>query len=209
MSIDKLRTITDEELTNLIHQGLSKAGMLRHLGLSANHTKGRYLLVERLNALSLAPQSNQHQRTYTRPQFERAMQDASCWSDVCKNLGLSVCGHNYDVLKKFGVYHGIDCSHFDIKQTFRRNKKVYTYEEIYCENSTFSRQMLNRKTKQLKVLEYKCQRCGNDGTWCGEYLGLELDHINGVHDDNRVENLRWVCPNCHSQTPTYKGKNIK
>lgn len=209
MAYKDLTSATDEQLNQFITDGFTKSSILRHFGLTSTHTKARAYVTSRLNSLSLQTQHNQHHRTYNRDGFVLAANESLCWSDVCKALNLTVCGHNYKVLQQFATYHNIDVSHFDVKETFRRNKKAYTYDEIYCEHSLFSRQMLNRKTKQLKVLEYKCEKCGNDGTWCGEYLGLELDHKNGVHDDNRVDNLRWLCPNCHSQTSTYKGKNIK
>ena len=57
-----------------------------------------------------------------------------------------------------------------------------------------------------KRLEYKCALCGIS-EWQGQPLSLQLDHINGKHNDHRIENLRFLCPNCHSQTETYAGKN--
>ena len=53
---------------------------------------------------------------------------------------------------------------------------------------------------------FRCALCGNEGEWCGQPLTLQLDHVNGRYDDNRLENLRWLCPNCHSQTPTFAGR---
>jgi len=67
---------------------------------------------------------------------------------------------------------------------------------------------------KLKLFEFglkerRCEKCGQDEIWCGERLSLHLDHINGNHKDNRLENLKVLCPNCHSQTPTYAGKKTK
>jgi predicted RNA-binding Zn-ribbon protein involved in translation (DUF1610 family) len=83
-------------------------------------------------------------------------------------------------------------------------------KHILVENSTY--QNISRLKKRLvseNILEYVCYECGNTGEWNGKKLILQLDHINGKHNDNRLENIRFLCPNCHSQTLTYSGKNIK
>ena len=77
------------------------------------------------------------------------------------------------------------------------------------ENSNVSRKVIRRRIIKEYLIEYKCAICGNDGYWCDSKVELQLDHINGIANDNRLENLRFLCPNCHSQTDTYCGKNLK
>jgi 5-methylcytosine-specific restriction endonuclease McrA len=67
---------------------------------------------------------------------------------------------------------------------------------------------VKRRLIRARMLENRCEACGVV-EWRGLPLSMHLDHINGVKNDNRFENLRMLCPNCHSQTPTYSGRNVK
>jgi 5-methylcytosine-specific restriction endonuclease McrA len=69
-----------------------------------------------------------------------------------------------------------------------------------------SRHAVRTAIIKYNIMPYLCTVCGNMGTWNNQHLALHLDHINGVNDDDRLENLRFLCPNCHSQTDTYAGK---
>lgn len=79
-------------------------------------------------------------------------------------------------------------------------------DQILTENSTYHRTKLKQRVIENKLLDYTCAECGLGPTWNGKPLVLQLDHINGVYNDNRLNNLRILCPNCHTQTATFVGK---
>lgn len=82
-------------------------------------------------------------------------------------------------------------------------------KEILIKNSKYrgSGARLKDKLYKAKLKEPKCEECGQGEEWRGKKLGLHLEHVNGEHYDNRLENLRILCPNCHAITDTYAGKN--
>jgi hypothetical protein len=84
---------------------------------------------------------------------------------------------------------------------------IRDFSSIFCKNSP----CINIRSAVIKfgVLPYVCLGCGNNGWYNGKPLSLQLDHINAVRNDNRVRNLRWLCPNCHSQTSTFGGRRFK
>ena len=107
---------------------------------------------------------------------------------------------------------GVDTSHFkgqgSSKWTPRPPTQRRPLEEILVAGrSTSSSSKLKKRLIATGLKDWKCEICGLT-EWNGEPIPLELDQVNGRSDDNRLENLRLVCPNCHAQTPTYRGKNV-
>lgn len=88
-----------------------------------------------------------------------------------------------------------------------KSHEKYKEEEILIEDSPATQAVLRKFILRHNVIEYVCESCGNKGEWNNKKLVLHLDHKNGNNKDNRIENLRYLCPNCHSQTETYCGKN--
>lgn len=82
--------------------------------------------------------------------------------------------------------------------------------EVFVENSTYPRHKIKDRIYKQKMLNTEqCDICGISNTWNGKEMPLILDHINGINNDNRVDNLRLICSNCDSQLDTYKARNIK
>lgn len=77
------------------------------------------------------------------------------------------------------------------------------------ENSTYSRSKLKERLYKEGLKERKCEMCEQDENWHGKHISLIIDHINGNHKDNRLENLRILCPNCNATLDTHCGKNVK
>lgn len=87
--------------------------------------------------------------------------------------------------------------------------KKYPLHEVMVGNSTYHRKNLKKRLIDEGIIPYVCACCNTLPEWQGKPLVLILDHINGVNNDHRLENLRFVCPNCDSQSPTFAGKNKK
>lgn len=89
------------------------------------------------------------------------------------------------------------------------NASYIELKDILVEHSKYNRGHLKRRLIKEQLLINRCYICNIDPIWNDKPLILILDHINGVHDDNRLFNLRLLCPNCNSQTNTFTGKNMK
>ena len=82
-------------------------------------------------------------------------------------------------------------------------------KDILVENSSYQSTKLKKRLVDEGIKKDYCEICGQGNTWNDKLLVLQLDHINGIHTDNRLENLRIVCPNCHTQTDTFCTRKLK
>ena len=131
-------------------------------------------------------------------------------SECCRKIGLSEKGSNGRTqIHKRCKELNIDDSHLSNSHPLtRHNPQKQDMKKILVKNSTYlNRTALKQRLIDEHLLEYRCAICGNKGEWNNYPLTLQLDHINGVNNDNRLSNLRFLCPNCHSQTTTFSGRN--
>lgn len=160
-------------------------------------------------------------RKYDKEWLEELCKDSYSLAEVLRKAGRKQGGGNQETLKKKIAEYNIDISHFTgmlwnkgktaetderIKQAVLNNEK-YSFEEIFIENSPVTQKVLTSYIKRHNLIEYKCDKCGCTGEWQDGIISLELDHINGINNDNRLKNLHYLCPNCHALTDTYRGKN--
>ena len=144
----------------------------------------------------------------TDEEFIKIVKESNSYSDCLRKLGLTTRGgSSSDILKKRINELNLSVDHFG-KLNKQSSTARYALEEILVENSSY------HNISRLKIrlinegyLEYKCACCGNTGQWLGKKLSLQLDHINGINNDHRIENLRFLCPNCHAQTSSFAGRN--
>jgi Zn finger protein HypA/HybF involved in hydrogenase expression len=148
-------------------------------------------------------------RKYTDEQFIEAVKSSFSYRQVLSKLGLKEAGGNYSILKKRIHDMELNISHMTGQGHLKNKTHSYTKKPIeyyLTKNSRHQSYKLKNRLLQENLKQHKCEHCGIT-EWCNKPAPIELDHINGDNTDNRLENLRILCPNCHAQTDTYRGKN--
>jgi hypothetical protein len=146
--------------------------------------------------------------SYTQEQARKAIATSYSWAESLRKLDLCPTGGGWRVLKKYAEIWEISTEHFDPARAREANPSFekQPIHELLVENSSASRQNLKRRLYQEGLKEPRCQMCGQDEFWRGQRMAMILDHINGVRNDNRIENLGIVCPNCAATLPTHCGR---
>lgn len=149
----------------------------------------------------------------TKEEYEEAAKKSLSIAQMCREIGVKPIGGNYRVMHQKIKEYNLDISHFTGKawnqgKRYRLINKPKPLEEILKENSFYNSYKLKQRLIDSGIKEHKCENpnCGLT-EWLGRPITLELHHINGDHNDNRLENLQLLCPNCHSCTDTYRAKN--
>lgn len=153
-------------------------------------------------------------RNVPESQLRELVVNASTFSEVLIALNLRTEGGNVKTLRKILDELKISYSHIKTGRDSNKGRSVLNktgkpLQEHLTENSSISRTNLKKRLIRENVLNNHCSECGLASEWNGKKLVLVLDHINGIHNDNRINNLRLLCPNCNSQTDTFAGKNLR
>lgn len=153
-------------------------------------------------------------KSLSKKSFGLIVKKSVSYADICRNLGLRRQSGYYRTIQKRIKNDGIDINHFlPVTELFSKNYNfMWINKEDFLIRLNSDKEIcedtLKKKLIEFNLIPHKC-KCGIESEWCKEKLILQLDHIDGNHNNNRLENLRWLCPNCHSQTKTFCGKHKK
>jgi len=139
-------------------------------------------------------------------QFAKIIAESKSHGEVLRTLGMRGGGSNFSVKARIKEM-GLDTSHF-VGQGWNKGLKLVSDDEIFRENSRHSAGSIRNHVIDRSIVVYRCAICDIPPEWMGHDLSLELDHIDGDSTNNTPGNLRFLCPNCHSQTPTFRGRNV-
>jgi hypothetical protein len=145
-------------------------------------------------------------KNYPDNDFIKLFNRSNSINEIIRFFNLNACGSQYLAANEKIRKLNLDTSKFD-KSKYKRGRKTKQIEQILTTDSNFlNTHFLKKRLVREGKLQYKCSICSIE-KWLDKKLSLQLDHINGIRTDNRIENLRLLCPNCHSQCDTYAGKN--
>ena len=152
---------------------------------------------------------------YTKEWLTELCRNSYSYSEVLRKAGRKPGGGSNETLKKKILEYDIDISHFTGQRWQKaptysprmNSREKYTIDEVFTEHSTISQKVLRGYIERHNLIPYQCKTCGCDGIWQDGTIKLELHHIDGNNTNNKIDNLCYLCPNCHALTETYRGRN--
>lgn len=149
----------------------------------------------------------------SKEELESFVKTSVSFAEVIRKIGYGSYSNNHYISLKDRLFQEkIEHSHFSGRFNRDNKRRKISLEEAlktyFIENSEIHQKTLREYILHYKLIESKCSKCNLGEVWNGEKLTLQLDHIDGRNKNNQISNLRWLCPNCHSQTKNWGAKNI-
>lgn len=152
---------------------------------------------------------------YTREVLSQVVATSTSILQVLRKLGVRPAGGSHSYIASLIKRYGLDTAHFTGRGSNRGVHHVggpdrIPWHEVLVLDRLGGRKEITSRLRRAMIeagIPYLCKLCGNPPEWCGRLLTLQIDHMNGDFLDNRRENLRFTCPNCHSQTENWGSKN--
>jgi hypothetical protein len=148
----------------------------------------------------------QREWRFTEAEVRGALAASMSFAETLRRLGLCPTGGNWKTLRRYADERDISTEHFDPYASSRGARARIPLAQILVIDSTYSRNHLKERLYEEGLKRRLCEMCGQGPEWRGRALSLILDHVNGVRNDNRIENLRIVCPNCAATLDTHCGR---
>ena len=150
-------------------------------------------------------------RKYTVERLSPIVESSLSYAEVPRHLGLKQTGGSQSNIKRLVQEYGISTDHFlgqlrNQGDGHRGGPRKAMAQEVLVLRDPLAHPEKAYKLRRAMIesgIPFRCALCGIEAVWNGKPLMLTVDHINGRRNDNRRENLRFLCPNCHSQTPTF------
>jgi hypothetical protein len=206
----------EASLREAVRESLSWTEVCRRLGYAGNNIKTvrKYARGWGISSGHF-DRSAAHRRAvgprYTEKELRSAVSKSISMTETLRRLGYCPTGDNPKTVKKYIRLWGISTDHFDPDRARRELRRSSTsgpipLEEVLVEGSSYSRGHLKDRLFAAGLKERRCELCCQGEIWNGCRISLVLDHINGISNDNRLENLRIVCPNCAATLDTHCGR---
>jgi ribosomal protein L37AE/L43A len=203
------RKWSDQDLARALPLCTTWASLCRKLGLEANSSRTNDVLKRKIKELKLDCSHFSWRRKFDKEQLIELVPKVKSFRQLLLKLNLSYVGQSYPCIKKAIKECGLDTSHFDGGKSLQQGivRKRTDLKTILVENGSIGSARLKKILYRENLKKPICEICGLE-KWLGEPIPTELDHINGISNDNRIKNLRIICRNCEGLLPTFcRGQN--